>query len=81
MGRTTPASSKKTDRNEIIFFDTLCCSLCVETGRHEKLHSPIFYVNGDKTDIAYENSLDDYNRITKVPAIRLSRDGVGHGDP
>lgn len=45
----------------------------------EKLHSPIFYVNGDKTDIAYENGLDDYNRITKVPAIRLSRDGVGHG--
>jgi hypothetical protein len=45
----------------------------------EKLHSPIFYVNGDKTDIAYENGLDDYNRITKVPAIRLYRDGVGHG--
>jgi hypothetical protein len=45
----------------------------------DKLHSFIFYVNGDKTDIAYENGLDDYNRITKVPAVRLSRDGVGHG--
>ena len=45
----------------------------------EKLHSPVFYINGDKTDIAYENGLDDYNRINKVPAVRLYRDGVGHG--
>lgn len=45
----------------------------------EKLHSPIFFVMGDKTDIAYENGLDDFNRITKVSAIHLSRDGVGHG--
>ena len=45
----------------------------------DKLHSPIFYVNGDKTDIAYENAMDDYKRITKVPAIQLWREGVGHG--
>jgi hypothetical protein len=45
----------------------------------EKLHSPIFYVNGDKTDIAYDNAMDDYKRITKVPAIQLWREGVGHG--
>ena len=45
----------------------------------DKLHSPIFYVNGDSTDIAYENAMDDYKRITKVPAIQLWREGVGHG--
>jgi len=45
----------------------------------DKLHSPIFYINGDKTDIAYENAMDDYKRITKVPAVQLWRDGVGHG--
>jgi len=45
----------------------------------EKLHSPIFYVNGDKTDIAHDNAMDDYMRITKVPAIQLWREGVGHG--
>lgn len=45
----------------------------------DKLHSPIFFVMGDKTDIAYENGLDDFRRITNVPAIHMSRDGVGHG--
>jgi len=45
----------------------------------DKLHTPIFYVTGDKTDIAYENGLDDYKRITKVPAIHTFKDGVSHG--
>ena len=45
----------------------------------DKLHSPIFYVTGDKTDIAYENGADDFKRITMVPAIHTYKDGVGHG--
>jgi dienelactone hydrolase len=45
----------------------------------DKLHTPIFYVTGDKTDIAYENGMDDFQRITKVPAIHTYKDGVGHG--
>jgi hypothetical protein len=45
----------------------------------EKLRTPIFFVMGDKTDIAFENGLDDFTRITKVPSIHLYRDGVGHG--
>jgi dienelactone hydrolase len=45
----------------------------------DKLHSPIFYVTGDKSDIAYENGLDDFKRITKVPAIHTYKDGVSHG--
>ena len=45
----------------------------------DKLHTPIFYVTGDKTDIAYENGMDDFKRITKVPAIHTYKDGVSHG--
>jgi len=45
----------------------------------DKLHTPIFYVTGDKTDIAYENGMDDFTRITKVPAIHTYKDGVNHG--
>jgi hypothetical protein len=45
----------------------------------ERLHSPIFYVTGDQSDIAYENGLDDFKRITKVPALHMYRDGVSHG--
>jgi dienelactone hydrolase len=45
----------------------------------QKLHSPIFYISGDSTDIAFENVNDDFRRITKVPAFRAYKDGVGHG--
>ena len=45
----------------------------------DKLHSPIFYVTGDKSDIAHENGMDDFMRITKVPAIHTYKDGVSHG--
>ena len=45
----------------------------------DKLHSPVFYVTGDKSDIAYENGMDDFKRITKVPAIHTFKDGVSHG--
>jgi hypothetical protein len=45
----------------------------------DRLHSPIFYVTGDKSDIAYENGMDDFKRITKVPAIHTYKEGVSHG--
>jgi hypothetical protein len=51
----------------------------VKKDQLDKLHSPIFYVTGDKTDIAYENGMDDFKRITKVPAIHTFKDGVSHG--
>ncbi len=47
--------------------------------RLDKLHSPVFYISGDSTDIAFANSNDDFMRITKVPAFRAYKDGVGHG--
>jgi len=45
----------------------------------DKIHSPVFYFSGDSSDIAFENSNDDFKRITKVPAFRAYEDGVGHG--
>jgi hypothetical protein len=43
-----------------------------------KLHSPIFYFTGDKTDIAFANGMDDFQRITTVPAFHAYKDGMGH---
>ncbi len=45
----------------------------------QRVHSSIFYISGDSTDIAFENINDDFKRITKVPAFRAYKDGVGHG--
>ena len=44
-----------------------------------KLHSPIIYILGDSTDIAYANGMDDFKRIEKLPAFAASLNGVGHG--
>jgi dienelactone hydrolase len=44
----------------------------------EKIHTPILYVLGGKSDIAYQNGMDDYARINQVPIFVASHD-VGHG--
>jgi len=43
----------------------------------EKLHTPIIYILGGPSDIAYANGMDDFSRI-KVPAFLANLD-VGHG--
>jgi dienelactone hydrolase len=42
------------------------------------LHTPVIYLLGGKTDIAWPNGTDDFARIDKVPALLASHD-VGHG--
>lgn len=44
----------------------------------EKLHSPVIYVLGGPTDIAYQNGMDDFDRIDNVPVMVADLD-VGHG--
>jgi hypothetical protein len=44
----------------------------------EKLHTPTLYLLGGKKDIAYNNGMDDYNRINHVPVFVANMD-VGHG--
>jgi len=43
-----------------------------------KLHTPTLYLLGGKIDIAYNNGMDDYNRINHVPVFVANME-VGHG--
>lgn len=43
-----------------------------------KIHTPVLYLLGGEKDIAYNNGMDDYNRINHVPAFVANMD-VGHG--
>ncbi|WP_319481916.1 hypothetical protein [uncultured Draconibacterium sp.] len=44
----------------------------------KKLHTPTLYLLGGETDIAYNNGMDDYQRINHVPVFVANLD-VGHG--
>jgi dienelactone hydrolase len=43
-----------------------------------ELHTPVLYIMGGPTDIAWPNGNDDFDRIDVVPAMIVSLD-VGHG--
>ena len=42
------------------------------------IHCPIIYILGGETDIAYNNGMDDFHRISHVPACAVNFP-VGHG--
>ena len=44
----------------------------------QTLHTPVIYIEGGPTDIAYENGMDDFKRITHVP-VAIANLPVGHG--
>ena len=44
----------------------------------KEIHTPIIYILGGETDIAYGNGMDDFHRIDHVPAIAVNYP-VGHG--
>ena len=44
----------------------------------KEIHTPIMYLLGGKEDIAYENGMDDFHRISHVPACATNFP-VGHG--
>jgi hypothetical protein len=44
----------------------------------QQLHTPMLYLIGGPKDIAYNNAMDDFARIEKVPVFMLNHD-VGHG--
>jgi dienelactone hydrolase len=44
----------------------------------QKLHTPIIYILGGPSDIAYANGMDDFKRISSVPVFVANLD-VGHG--
>jgi len=43
-----------------------------------KIHTPTLYLLGGPSDIAYENGMDDFNRINHVPVFAANYP-VGHG--
>jgi len=43
-----------------------------------KIHTPVLYILGGEKDIAYQNGMDDFNKINHVPAFAANMD-VGHG--
>lgn len=45
--------------------------------RLRELHAPVAYILGGPSDIAYENGLDDFQRIDHVPVLFANQD-VGH---
>lgn len=42
------------------------------------VHCPVIYILGGETDIAYNNGMDDFHRLTHVPAF-MANYPVGHG--
>ena len=45
----------------------------------QKTHTPILYVTGGPTDVAYENAKKDYSRISHVPVVWADHAASGHG--
>jgi len=44
----------------------------------QTLHTPVIYIQGGPTDIAYANGMDDFKRVAHVP-IAIANLAVGHG--
>lgn len=44
----------------------------------ERLHTPVIYILGGEKDIAYQNGMDDFRRLDRVPAF-MANLNVGHG--
>jgi dienelactone hydrolase len=53
-------------------------NLAVSKSQLGRLHTPIIYIIGNKTDIAYDNAQDDFSRIGAVPALLASYQHAGH---
>lgn len=43
-----------------------------------KYHNPVIYIIGGTKDIAYQNAMDDFSKIDKVPVVMANLE-VGHG--
>jgi len=52
--------------------------MTVDKSMLKKLHTPVLYVLGGRSDVAYPNGTDDFRTIDHIPAMLISAD-VGHG--
>lgn len=53
--------------------------LPVDKGSLAKLHGSVLYLGGDASDIAFENTRDDFSRLQTIPAAWVYHDGISHG--
>lgn len=65
--------------NSGIFTDgpTRIRNLPVRRSALDAVHTPILYILGGPSDVAYENGMADFRSLTKVPAVALNID-TGH---
>lgn len=65
--------------NSGVFTDgpTRIRNLPVQRSALEAIHTPILYILGGPSDVAYENGMADFRSLTKVPAVALNID-TGH---
>jgi hypothetical protein len=52
--------------------------ITIDKAALRRLHTPVLYIMGGPSDIAWPNGTDDFDRIDTVPAMLASLD-VGHG--
>ncbi len=53
--------------------------MTMEKSQLQKIHTPIIYILGGPSDIAYVNGMDDFQKINNVPAAVANLGNVGHG--
>jgi pimeloyl-ACP methyl ester carboxylesterase len=44
-----------------------------------KVHTPVLYILGGESDVAWVNAVDDFQWLDKVPVFFADLKGVGHG--
>ncbi len=46
----------------------------------KRLHTPVAWISGDESDIAYKNADTDFDAVTGIPAMRAWLKGTGHSE-
>jgi hypothetical protein len=53
--------------------------MTMEKSQLQKLHTPVIYILGGPSDIAYVNGMDDFQKINNLPVAVANLGNVGHG--
>jgi hypothetical protein len=53
--------------------------MTMDKSQLQKLHTPVIYILGGPSDIAYANGMDDFQKINNVPVAVANLGNVGHG--
>jgi len=53
--------------------------MTMEKSQLQKVHTPVIYILGGPSDIAYVNGMDDFEKINHQPVAAANLGDVGHG--